>query len=554
MSPDFAILIICSAAITLLGVVIFTRNARQPNNRRFALLSLSLVLWTVCNYLSDNAENHTLLYTRLTFFGGLAAIYSLVNFMAHFPNEYILNKNRFIRLHTLLSLILPPITFTSFFISYVVVNPGGGGSINTGLAYYLFLIYVLYSLVLLIVIILMQNKHAETAIQKQQVSIVSWGVILYAVLAASSNVVLPLLINDWVSSRYGPTFTLFLVGLVAYTVVRHRLFDVRLVIARSLAYIVLIGGSLGAYVLIVVVFSQRINYSPNQQFIKEAIPFLAALLVAITFRPVKKIMDRITNKFFYQDAYDTQTLLDELNTILVSTVDFQRLLENSATVITSNIKPDFVIFDIASRGHQYGSGNMPRVQIDSRNLDDHFRKSKGKMVVTDDLEAKDQRLKDIMSQAQIATAVRLLTVTEGKKHLIGYMYMGNKKSGWPYSRQDIRIIETISNELVIAIQNALRFEEIKEFNVTLQGKVDDATHKLRLTNEKLRQLDQTKDDFISMASHQLRTPLTSVKGYVSMVLDEDAGKVNAQQRKLLDQAFISSQRMVYLIADLLNVS
>jgi signal transduction histidine kinase len=39
-----------------------------------------------------------------------------------------------------------------------------------------------------------------------------------------------------------------------------------------------------------------------------------------------------------------------------------------------------------------------------------------------------------------------------------------------------------------------------------------------------------------------------------MVLDEDAGKVNPQQRKLLDQAFISSQRMVYLIADLLNVS
>jgi signal transduction histidine kinase len=39
-----------------------------------------------------------------------------------------------------------------------------------------------------------------------------------------------------------------------------------------------------------------------------------------------------------------------------------------------------------------------------------------------------------------------------------------------------------------------------------------------------------------------------------MVLEGDAGKVNANQKKLLDQAFISSQRMVYLIADLLNVS
>src|SRR5690606_33770502 len=50
------------------------------------------------------------------------------------------------------------------------------------------------------------------------------------------------------------------------------------------------------------------------------------------------------------------------------------------------------------------------------------------------------------------------------------------------------------------------------------------------------------------------TPLTSVKGYVSMVLEGDVGKVSSKQKELLDQAFVSSQRMVYLIADLLNVS
>jgi signal transduction histidine kinase len=57
-----------------------------------------------------------------------------------------------------------------------------------------------------------------------------------------------------------------------------------------------------------------------------------------------------------------------------------------------------------------------------------------------------------------------------------------------------------------------------------------------------------------MASHQLRTPLTSVKGYLSMVLDGDVGKISKPQKEMLAQAFFSSQRMVYLIADLLNVS
>jgi len=57
-----------------------------------------------------------------------------------------------------------------------------------------------------------------------------------------------------------------------------------------------------------------------------------------------------------------------------------------------------------------------------------------------------------------------------------------------------------------------------------------------------------------MASHQLRTPLTSVKGYLSMVLDEDAGKINKVQREMLNQAFYGSSKMVYLISDLLNLS
>jgi signal transduction histidine kinase len=57
-----------------------------------------------------------------------------------------------------------------------------------------------------------------------------------------------------------------------------------------------------------------------------------------------------------------------------------------------------------------------------------------------------------------------------------------------------------------------------------------------------------------MTSHQLRTPLTSVKGYISMLLEEDLGKLNSKQKMALKEAFDSSQRMVFLISDFLNVS
>src|SRR5690606_35020864 len=77
---------------------------------------------------------------------------------------------------------------------------------------------------------------------------------------------------------------------------------------------------------------------------------------------------------------------------------------------------------------------------------------------------------------------------------------------------------------------------------------------LRSSNAQLKHLDEVKNEFMSMASHQLRTPLTSVKGYISMVLEGDAGKVTPAQQKLLVEAYKSSERMVGLIADFLNVS
>jgi signal transduction histidine kinase len=136
----------------------------------------------------------------------------------------------------------------------------------------------------------------------------------------------------------------------------------------------------------------------------------------------------------------------------------------------------------------------------------------------------------------------------------GYIILGYKSSGSSYSEKDCQLMSIIADEVAISLQNAIRFKQIQNFNVSLQEKIDQATRQLIRANTKLKNLDETKDDFISMASHQLRTPLTSVKGYVSMVLEGDAGEINNDQKKMLTQAFDSSQRMVYLISDLLNIS
>jgi len=73
-------------------------------------------------------------------------------------------------------------------------------------------------------------------------------------------------------------------------------------------------------------------------------------------------------------------------------------------------------------------------------------------------------------------------------------------------------------------------------------------------NKELQALDLAKDGFVSIASHQLRTPLTALKGYASMLIDGDAGPINDKQREYLGEIGNANNRMVNLITALLNVS
>ncbi len=72
--------------------------------------------------------------------------------------------------------------------------------------------------------------------------------------------------------------------------------------------------------------------------------------------------------------------------------------------------------------------------------------------------------------------------------------------------------------------------------------------------EKLKEVDQMKDEFISVASHELRTPITAIRGYLEMVLDGSFGPIPDQAKSSLRIVDQSAERLAVLVEDLLNVS
>jgi PAS domain S-box-containing protein len=76
----------------------------------------------------------------------------------------------------------------------------------------------------------------------------------------------------------------------------------------------------------------------------------------------------------------------------------------------------------------------------------------------------------------------------------------------------------------------------------------------RAQNERLRELDVMKDEFVALISHELRTPLTAIQGYTELVLDGTAGELNDEQHSMLTAVDRSSARLFRLINDLLFVA
>ncbi|MBU4341236.1 MAG: PAS domain-containing sensor histidine kinase [Candidatus Altiarchaeota archaeon] len=99
----------------------------------------------------------------------------------------------------------------------------------------------------------------------------------------------------------------------------------------------------------------------------------------------------------------------------------------------------------------------------------------------------------------------------------------------------------------------LVMEDITEVT-KLEQEIIEANKKLMDANKKLKELDKMKDEFLSTVSHELKTPLTPIKTYLELILDEDIGKINEEQRKGLEISLRRAEHLKRLIDDIVDVS
>jgi nitrogen-specific signal transduction histidine kinase len=104
---------------------------------------------------------------------------------------------------------------------------------------------------------------------------------------------------------------------------------------------------------------------------------------------------------------------------------------------------------------------------------------------------------------------------------------------------------TFAHQVAIALDNASAYQQIEELNVGLEAKVRERT-------KELEQADRLRSQFLSHVSHELKTPMTSIKGFLQNMLDGLTGSINEKQQRYVSRMLENSDRLIRMIEDLLD--
>lgn len=556
---DIALLVlILGVTFNIFVGLLVSLKSHDRAARSLGLVAMGLIVWEVANYFADGGAGYgdALFWNRLTFVGPLLVMIPSYYFVYFLRGETIGKLRQAILL--LGTAVIGALCFTSLVVEGVAPRVVGGEVVGYNPEYgSLYGVYIawLLSLVVLHAINIFKASSTNDDRYEAQMHIIRIGSLIAIAIPFFTNLVLPNIYNSSVSSKFVPLMSIVYMGSLSIAILKHKLLDIRGFVLRAGAY------SLTTILLSILyvaptIFLLTLLLSLDFKFVEFIIAVIIGTIIAMNYHRLMIWFNNVTKQIFFRESYDPASMMADLNKSLVGVIDVGKITNITAKIVNENLKPEFTYF-ILNHKLQNSLSTSRSSTLDKseiRDLSIVLETSIRKNITIINTRAKQSAELNKLADLDIGLVIKLMpSGTKDAEH-IGFIVLGVRKSGKLYDSNDQQVLETISNTVIIAIQNAINFEEIQNFNTTLQGRVDEATRKYRATNEKLKKLDETKDEFISMASHQLRTPLTSVKGYLSMVLEGDVGPLNKQQEELLKQSYLSSQRMVNLIADLLNLS
>lgn len=446
-------------------ILLIKRWTTNKAYKRFILFLIISTIWLFVITLEvfvKNLESYSLL-AKLDFsIAALAAPLFLI-FTIHFPkqNSNLSNKKEF--LFFLPTLLLIFAIFKGSIFKVLNFN----NVIYNNTLYILYIsILILYFIPINATILIKRYKNAK-GVLKLQLRYFIFGYLISIALALYLSIH-----NALISRLPEPIFTI-LVHLVIifpicafYSITRYRLFDIRIIIRKSLIYSILFAILIGLAAFGITLLSKYISSAFNTTFIFGA-AFISVAL-ALLFYPAKKLIQKIINKIVFSKTpvYEDQIVL--LKQTLQNGKEFKKLFAKMENILRTTLKTEEIFVAIKSHRENSLEEHYSRNLICSPIAQDSplikYLTEKRTLLVKEEIPyliEEDKRQQDILAQAEKflskANAEIALPMFQDEK-IIGLLLLGKKQNSEPYSANDISFLESFRKDFAYALSNTLLYE------------------------------------------------------------------------------------------------
>ena len=542
---NLIIFIATLATLFILMLLVSSRNRKNMLTMGFILFDLSIFAYIACAFASEiPSNNYSLFSTKLA---AAFAVFIPLTFYAFSVNYAKVKTTNLQNASTLIvTLILAAFAFTPYVINQVTRTSVGTVTSGTGPLLWLTLAYFLIMFTVSFKILFNYGKRAEKLV-KQQIRVMVTGIGIAVAINLLTQIILPEFHIAQYGVLVGTPALLLLVGSVAYAVIWHRMFDIKAIALRSIGYLFTLFIVISTFGFIAIKLDNIFFPNLRLSLLQEVYFITSAVALAFLFSPLQTLTARMTDRFFYRGHYEPDKLISNASKIFSSQIDLARLCTQFIDLVKEQIKIERASVIVLDNNSIYYMGG-DKIDYNLHELKLYLDYLGKEPIIYDEISEGSQ--KKIMHNFKFEVFIPLKVQDD----VIGYFTLGSKNNGTFYDNTDIKNLLLLSNELALAIQNSKAFSLIKNFNVSLQSKIDAATKELSDANAKLKDSDVAKDEFIAMASHQLSTPLAAIDGYVTMAAQGYYGKLDAKLQQKLDSAIERTNVMKGLINDLLNIS
>ncbi len=545
---------LCFIVLTGLAIFIYRKNPNARLNRYFALFALTTLGWLVTLYFFNRTPDSPALtvWGRANF--AFAASFVVFNYL-YLP-EIARKQARHTKWILLQTGLLVLVTLFTGWIDEVEHLSHGEHVTVFGPLFPLYIAHIVGYVGAALYLTFFANRKTIRKV-RNQLSIIGLGIFLMAIIAMLTNLLLPYFFKVFALQEIGALSIIALLGTIAYAISAHQLFDIRIIIRRTVVFTVLFIFIVIAYSALALLLRGALLGEPVSDTRTNIVNLVTICIIGFAIEPLRQWLTVRTDQFLFKREYNLQKVLTGLTTKLNTVINLDEALEIFLQTLVKVLhlrqavmyvfQPgehgEFAISRVKQSGYRQPSKLVPeaddlairyflthpetlqRQQLEADLAEEEAKRRNPSVAGLPGKSRQEHTAKTSalahMDRLKATVAIPLFL---GKRPL-GLIFLGEKGSGDPYNEDDLSLLEAIGSQAVSAIQKAKLYED-----------------------------DQAKSEFVSIASHELLTPIAAVQGWLSMALEDGMGQIDPQPRSFIEKAFISTRRLSSLVKDLLAVS